>query len=149
VLDRVEALVNETPPVDNAASRFGNPAFKTFYDKVQQVRDGFRLSLPSVSRGDQYRQGDRLPPRSLGCSATPRVASCPTSRCYHRGVRLLLRVVGKSDAHRLREWDGAEFSLLAVCIAVCAVPYVYLMRLVLGFVLKSWESFMRAIMWRW
>jgi serine/threonine-protein phosphatase 2A activator len=43
VLDRVEALAKETPPVDNAASRFGNPAFRTFYDKVQQVRenDGF------------------------------------------------------------------------------------------------------------
>jgi serine/threonine-protein phosphatase 2A activator len=38
VLDRVEALAKETPPVDNATSRFGNPAFKTFYDKVQQVR---------------------------------------------------------------------------------------------------------------
>jgi serine/threonine-protein phosphatase 2A activator len=39
VLDRIEALAKETPPVDNAASRFGNPAFKTFYDKVQEVRD--------------------------------------------------------------------------------------------------------------
>jgi serine/threonine-protein phosphatase 2A activator len=39
VLDRVEALAGETPPVDNAASRFGNPAFKTFYDKVQQARE--------------------------------------------------------------------------------------------------------------
>jgi serine/threonine-protein phosphatase 2A activator len=35
----VEALAKETPPVDNAASRFGNPAFKTFYDKVQQARE--------------------------------------------------------------------------------------------------------------
>jgi serine/threonine-protein phosphatase 2A activator len=35
----VEVLAKETPPVDNAASRFGNPAFKTFYDKVQQARD--------------------------------------------------------------------------------------------------------------
>ena len=39
VLDRVEALAKETPPVDNAASRFGNPAFRSFYDKVQQVRE--------------------------------------------------------------------------------------------------------------
>ena len=43
VLDRVEALAKETPPVDNAGSRFGNPAFKTFYDKVQQARDEFSL----------------------------------------------------------------------------------------------------------
>lgn len=39
VLDGVEALAKETPPVDNATSRFGNPAFRTFYDKVQQVRE--------------------------------------------------------------------------------------------------------------
>ena len=42
----MEALAKETPPVDNEASRFGNPAFKTFYDKVQQVRErtrGFSL----------------------------------------------------------------------------------------------------------
>ncbi|KAI0301361.1 hypothetical protein BC826DRAFT_1090081 [Russula brevipes] len=45
VLDRVEALAKETPPVDNSASRFGNPAFRTFYDKVQQVR-GRSLSPP-------------------------------------------------------------------------------------------------------
>jgi serine/threonine-protein phosphatase 2A activator len=37
VLDRVEQLANDTPPVDNKASRFGNPAFRTFYDKVGQV----------------------------------------------------------------------------------------------------------------
>jgi serine/threonine-protein phosphatase 2A activator len=59
VLDRVEAVVNETPPVDNAASRFGNPTFKTFYDKVQQVRDGFLvffalpfLGMIGADRGD-------------------------------------------------------------------------------------------------
>jgi serine/threonine-protein phosphatase 2A activator len=37
ILNEVEKVVQETPPVDNAASRFGNPAFKTFYDKVEQV----------------------------------------------------------------------------------------------------------------
>lgn len=36
-MDEVEKIVQETPPVDNAASRFGNPAFKTFYDKVEEV----------------------------------------------------------------------------------------------------------------
>lgn len=37
VLDRVEEIAKATPPVDNKASRFGNPAFRTFYDKVQEV----------------------------------------------------------------------------------------------------------------
>ncbi|KAN0136948.1 hypothetical protein V8E53_005389 [Lactarius tabidus] len=47
VLDRVEALAKETPPVDNATSRFGNPAFKTFYDKVQQAAPQLHESLPA------------------------------------------------------------------------------------------------------
>ncbi|GAA6054579.1 hypothetical protein JCM3770_000060 [Rhodotorula araucariae] len=34
VLDAVEGVYNETPPVDNGMSRFGNPAFRDFYDKV-------------------------------------------------------------------------------------------------------------------
>lgn len=38
ILDRVEQLVRDIPPVDNAKSRFGNPAFQTFYDKVAEVR---------------------------------------------------------------------------------------------------------------
>lgn len=37
VLDRVEELAKETPAVHNAASRFGNPAFKTLYDKISNV----------------------------------------------------------------------------------------------------------------
>jgi serine/threonine-protein phosphatase 2A activator len=35
ILDEVEAIAASTPPVDNSLSRFGNPAFKDFYDKVQ------------------------------------------------------------------------------------------------------------------
>ena len=38
VLERVLETANSIPPVDNKASRFGNPAFRTFYDKVQEVR---------------------------------------------------------------------------------------------------------------
>ena len=29
------SIAKETPAVDNSGSRFGNPAFKTFYDKVK------------------------------------------------------------------------------------------------------------------
>ncbi len=43
MLDAVEALALSTPPVDNSTSRFGNPAFKDFYDKLQ-------TSLPSLHR---------------------------------------------------------------------------------------------------
>ena len=38
ILNQVEKVARETPPVDNAASRFGNPAFRTFYDKIEEVR---------------------------------------------------------------------------------------------------------------
>lgn len=37
VLDEVEKIANDTPPVENSASRFGNPAFRTFYDAVFKV----------------------------------------------------------------------------------------------------------------
>jgi serine/threonine-protein phosphatase 2A activator len=37
VLDSVAQIAKDTPPVDNAGSRFGNPAFKTFYDKLKEV----------------------------------------------------------------------------------------------------------------
>ena len=47
VLDRVEQVAIDTPPVDNEKSRFGNPAFKTFYDKVKVV--GTLCSVPSFS----------------------------------------------------------------------------------------------------
>ncbi|KAI0265437.1 hypothetical protein BC834DRAFT_879518 [Gloeopeniophorella convolvens] len=48
VLDRVEELAKETPPVDNAASRFGNPAFKTLYDKIQETAPQLHVSLPGL-----------------------------------------------------------------------------------------------------
>lgn len=38
VLETVESIAKDTPPVENSASRFGNPAFRTFYDKVTDVR---------------------------------------------------------------------------------------------------------------
>ena len=41
ILDSVLALAKATPPVDNKLSRFGNPAFKTFYDKIIMASDEF------------------------------------------------------------------------------------------------------------
>lgn len=37
ILDLVDETVAANPPVDNEKSRFGNPAFRDFYDQVQQV----------------------------------------------------------------------------------------------------------------
>lgn len=37
ILDGVEQIINETPPVENGKSRFGNPAFRTFYDTLVEV----------------------------------------------------------------------------------------------------------------
>ncbi|ORY27681.1 phosphotyrosyl phosphatase activator [Naematelia encephala] len=37
ILDAVLDIAKNTPPVDNKLSRFGNPAFKTFYDRVQEA----------------------------------------------------------------------------------------------------------------
>ena len=45
LLEKIAQIAKDIPPVDNAASRFGNPAFRTFYDKVTEVR---RISLNSM-----------------------------------------------------------------------------------------------------
>lgn len=37
MLDALLQTKAEIPPVDNALSRFGNPAFVTFYDKAAEV----------------------------------------------------------------------------------------------------------------
>jgi len=48
LLDRVEEVVAEIPPVDNKASRFGNPAFKVFYDRVLEISHDLHNSLPNL-----------------------------------------------------------------------------------------------------
>jgi serine/threonine-protein phosphatase 2A activator len=54
VLDQVLQIAHDTPPVDNKLSRFGNPAFKTFYAKVDaasaMMLEGFvpSESIPEV-----------------------------------------------------------------------------------------------------
>lgn len=36
ILDHVESTAQSIPPVDNSGSRFGNPAFRDFYDKIKE-----------------------------------------------------------------------------------------------------------------
>ena len=50
LLNKVEQVAKDTPPVNNAASRFGNPAFRTFYDLVSEVRPVFS-SIKDVTDG--------------------------------------------------------------------------------------------------
>lgn len=37
VLDRVDAITEKSPPIDNKQSRFGNPGFRDFLDRVVEV----------------------------------------------------------------------------------------------------------------
>ncbi|KAF8513211.1 Phosphotyrosyl phosphatase activator [Gautieria morchelliformis] len=46
VLNKVEQVAKNTPPVNNSGSRFGNPAFKTFYDKVAELAPSLHSNLP-------------------------------------------------------------------------------------------------------
>ncbi|KAG8894440.1 Serine/threonine-protein phosphatase 2A activator 2 [Tulasnella sp. 403] len=48
ILDKVESIAKDTPPVDNAASRFGNPAFRTFYDKLGEASLLIHQSIPGL-----------------------------------------------------------------------------------------------------
>ncbi|KAF8625855.1 hypothetical protein AX17_006751 [Amanita inopinata Kibby_2008] len=50
ILNQIEQLAKETPPVDNSASRFGNPAFRTFYDKVSEISPSQHETLPEFPR---------------------------------------------------------------------------------------------------
>ncbi|KAF9230031.1 Phosphotyrosyl phosphatase activator [Melanogaster broomeanus] len=45
VLEQVEDVVAQTPPVDNKASRFGNPAFRSFYDEVEKQAPALHAEL--------------------------------------------------------------------------------------------------------
>ncbi|KAL4067463.1 hypothetical protein V8B97DRAFT_1873560 [Scleroderma yunnanense] len=46
ILAKIEGIAKDTPPVENKASRFGNPAFRTFYDKVQELAPSLHTALP-------------------------------------------------------------------------------------------------------
>ncbi|KAE9405622.1 Phosphotyrosyl phosphatase activator [Gymnopus androsaceus JB14] len=48
ILDRVEGIANAIPPVENSASRFGNPAFRTFYDRVAESSSSLHAEIPSL-----------------------------------------------------------------------------------------------------
>lgn len=49
ILDRVEQTANSIPPVENSASRFGNPAFRTFYDKISEITPSLHATFPGLS----------------------------------------------------------------------------------------------------
>ncbi|KAI9060099.1 Phosphotyrosyl phosphatase activator [Trametes sanguinea] len=46
ILDRIAETAKGIPPVDNKASRFGNPAFRTFYDKVSEIAPELHRTIP-------------------------------------------------------------------------------------------------------
>ncbi|KAK7435406.1 Serine/threonine-protein phosphatase 2A activator 2 [Stygiomarasmius scandens] len=48
ILNKVERVSEDTPPVENSASRFGNPAFRTFYDKVNELSPSLHSEIPSL-----------------------------------------------------------------------------------------------------
>ncbi|KAG1886652.1 Phosphotyrosyl phosphatase activator [Suillus subluteus] len=50
LLDRIEQLAHETPPIENKASRFGNPAFRSFYDKVESLAPSLHADLPGLDQ---------------------------------------------------------------------------------------------------
>jgi serine/threonine-protein phosphatase 2A activator len=48
ILSQISSLVELCPPVDNALSRFGNPAFRTFYDQVVAESSRLHASIPGL-----------------------------------------------------------------------------------------------------
>ena len=50
ILDSVVKLTEETPAVDNKMSRFGNPAFKTLYDKILAASSELHAGIPGLAQ---------------------------------------------------------------------------------------------------
>ncbi|OWZ74556.1 serine/threonine-protein phosphatase 2A activator 2 [Cryptococcus neoformans Bt85] len=50
ILNSVREIAESTPPVDNKQSRFGNPAFKTFYDKVGDASLDLHTRIPGLPK---------------------------------------------------------------------------------------------------
>ncbi|ESK91185.1 serine threonine-protein phosphatase 2a activator 2 [Moniliophthora roreri MCA 2997] len=48
ILSRIEETAKATPPIENSASRFGNPAFRDFYDKVGEASTSLHSTLPGL-----------------------------------------------------------------------------------------------------
>lgn len=48
ILDEVNDIARGIPPVDNKASRFGNPAFRTVYDTIQEATPRLLATLPGL-----------------------------------------------------------------------------------------------------
>ncbi|GAA5857839.1 hypothetical protein JCM8547_005999 [Rhodosporidiobolus lusitaniae] len=50
LLEEVEQVIKDTPPVDNGLSRFGNPAFRTFYDEVASRSAKLHERIPGLDQ---------------------------------------------------------------------------------------------------
>ena len=97
----MEKIAKETPPVDNAASRFGNPAFRTFYDKISEVGVVFcRYSCCAQI--------------SLAIWCPYQYIAEPTGREHIGDFNVFQRSMGQPHEDRLWEWNGAQFPVLAV-----------------------------------
>ena len=53
VLETVQLVAEQTPPVDNAQSRFGNPAFRTFYDELAEHAPALLKGIDSLKAEDE------------------------------------------------------------------------------------------------
>ncbi|CAG8552068.1 2741_t:CDS:2 [Funneliformis caledonium] len=58
ILDQMNAYCEEIPPVQNEKSRFGNPAFRDFYDRVvnnaEELHENFSLPSAAIKEVSRY-----------------------------------------------------------------------------------------------
>jgi len=57
ILDEVEDRVRSCPPEDQAGSRFGNPVFRVFVDKIAEASDGWQARLGIEDAGAREESG--------------------------------------------------------------------------------------------
>ena len=49
-MNEVQKIADQTPAVNNAGSRFGNPAFKEFYDKIEKALVSLHDLIPGLKK---------------------------------------------------------------------------------------------------
>lgn len=57
ILDEAEGCVRSCPPEDQGGSRFGNPAFRVFVDKIVEASDGWQERLGIGDAGAREEAG--------------------------------------------------------------------------------------------
>ena len=144
ILDTVNSYCDEIPPIDNSQSRYGNPAFRDFYDRIAKVRSfsyqrqrhyaigGILYNIPTRTlRPYMYSDLWYIEPSNftsiLECRRITRKYLF-TASFHTRGVSVFHWELGQQEKNRLWHRTWSKFCCLAVSrltkISLCVAERV-------------------------